>query len=128
MSDGQNTLQTQRKITEVDAFENSTNQESCSEFLVALEKVRSKIARGPAPAFNEAHVIKAVEIIASHKVVGRTTMSNKLELGIGTTRTVLKHLKTWDYIVSSKSGFELSEKGKGLFLQIKSKQPCYGIF
>jgi len=121
MSNKQSSLQTHRKNTQLDTFENTTNQESSSEFLEALENVRSKIARGPTPAFNEAHVIKAVEIIADHKIVGRTTLSNELELGIGTTRTVLKHLKRWDYIVSSKLGFTLSQNGKKLLHQIKSK-------
>ena len=64
-----------------------------SEFLDVLEKIGTKIARGPAPSFNEAQVVKALEIIAKHGIVGRIKLSNKLELGIGTTRTILKHLK-----------------------------------
>ncbi|MCW4022774.1 MAG: DUF4443 domain-containing protein [archaeon] len=122
MSD-QSSLQTRTKksIEFVTSDAKKISEKSNEELLDALEKVRSKIARGPAPAFNEAHAIKAIELIASHKILGRTTMSNKLELGIGTTRTVLKHLKKWEFIVSSKHGFELSEKGKKLSMQIQSK-------
>ncbi|MDG6223475.1 MAG: DUF4443 domain-containing protein [Candidatus Bathyarchaeota archaeon] len=121
MSESQSSFQTQRKNLESTSFDDETNQESCSELLDALEKIKSKIARGPAPAFTEAHVIKTVEIIANYKIVGRTILSNKLELGIGTTRTILKHLKNYGYIASSKFGFELSPKGKKLFSQIQSK-------
>jgi predicted transcriptional regulator len=92
-----------------------------SELLDMLEKVASKIARGPAPSFNEAHVVKALEIIGNYGTVGRINLSNKLELGIGTTRTILKHLKKEGLIVSSRYGFVFSEQGKKLFLNLRSR-------
>jgi predicted transcriptional regulator len=92
-----------------------------SEFLDVLEKIGTKIARGPAPSFNEAHVVKALEIIANHGIVGRIKLSNKLELGIGTTRTILKHLKNEEIIVSSRHGFMFSERGKKLFRNLRSR-------
>lgn len=91
------------------------------EVLEMLGRVGSKIARGPAPSFNEGHVIKALEIIANQGIVGRISLSNKLELGMGTTRTVLKHLKNEGIIVSSKHGFLLSEQGKKLFSKCRCK-------
>jgi predicted transcriptional regulator len=91
------------------------------EVLEVLKKVSGKIARGPAPSFNEAHVVKALEIIEGHGIVGRTSLSNELELGIGTTRTILKHLKNESLIGSSKAGFLLSEKGKKVFDEIRSR-------
>ena len=123
MSENQGSIQTQKRknVEVVTPDDGLSQQEFCSELLGALEKIGSKIARGPAPAFNDAHVIKSLEIIADYKIVGRTTLSNKLELGIGTTRTILKHLKNEEFIVSSKHGFALSEKGKNLWLHIKSK-------
>jgi ribosomal protein S25 len=90
-----------------------------SELLEVLEKVRRKIARGPAPSFNEAHVVKGLKIIGDHGTVGRISLSNKLELGIGTTRTILKHLKNEGLIVSSRYGFALSEDGKRLFQDLQ---------
>lgn len=91
-----------------------------SDLLDVLERVGGKIARGPAPAFNAAHVIKALEIIGDGGSVGRISLSNRLELGIGTTRTILKHLKREELIVSSKHGFTFSEQGKKLFRGLRS--------
>jgi len=53
--------------------------------------------------------------------VGRIKLSNELELGIGTTRTILKHLKKERLIVSSRHGFAFSERGKRLFFNLMSR-------
>jgi predicted transcriptional regulator len=123
MSENERSLQTRTNwIRQVELYNNPSYQQEKGnlELLEALEKVRSKIARGPTPAFNEAHVIKALEIIANQGTVGRLTLSIKLGLGIGTTRTVLKHLKNEGFIISSKNGFALSEQGEELYSNIQS--------
>jgi len=94
---------------------------SQSELLETLERVVNKTAPGPAPSFNVAQVVKALEIIAHYRIVGRVNLSNKLGLGMSTTRTILKHLKKEGLIVSSRNGFEFSEQGKKLFLNLRSK-------
>jgi predicted transcriptional regulator len=99
----------------------SQKEGATSELLEVLERVGGKIARGPAPAFNAAHVVKALEIIADYGSVGRISLSNRLELGIGTTRTILKHLKKEELIVSSRNGFAFSEHGKQLFQSLRSR-------
>ena len=86
-----------------------------------IERVTSKIAPGPAPSFNEAHVVKSLKIIANHGIVGRVSLSKELKLGIGTTRTILKHLKKEGLIESSRYGFVFSEQGKKLFSDLRSK-------
>jgi predicted transcriptional regulator len=89
--------------------------------LEVIEKVTRKIAPGPAPSFNEAHVVKALEIIERCGTVGRIRLSKELELGEGTTRTLLKHLKNEGITQSSRSGISFSEKGKKLFSDLRSK-------
>lgn len=86
-----------------------------------IEKVTRKIAPGPAPSFNEAHVVKALELIDDYGSVGRIRLSKKLGLGEGTTRTLLKHLKHEGIIQSSRSGISFSEAGKKLFSDLRSK-------
>ena len=61
--------------------------------LEVIERVTRKIAPGPAPSFNEAHVVMALEIIGECGNVGRIRLSKELGLGEGATRTLLKHLK-----------------------------------
>jgi hypothetical protein len=91
------------------------------EVLEAIEKVAGKIAPGPAPSFNEGHVVKSLEIIAYYGNVGRVSLSKELELGIGTTRTIIKHLKKERLIESSKYGFVLSEQGRSLLSGLRAR-------
>ena len=86
-----------------------------------LERVTRKIAPGPTPSFNEAHVVKALEIIGNYGNVGRIRLSKELGLGEGTTRTLLKHLKNEGITKSSRSGISLSEEGERLVSDLRSK-------
>ena len=89
--------------------------------LEIIERVTRKIAPGPAPSFNEAHVVKALEIIGNYRIVGRIRLSRELGLGEGTTRTLLKHLKNEGITQSSRRGISFSEDGKMLFSDLRSK-------
>jgi predicted transcriptional regulator len=89
--------------------------------LEVIERVTRKIAPGPAPAFNEAHVVKALEIIGKYEPVGRIKLSKKVGLGEGTTRTLLKHLKTEGVTQSSRNGISFSGEGQKLFSDLRSQ-------
>jgi predicted transcriptional regulator len=89
--------------------------------LEEIERVTRKLAPGPAPAFNEAHVIKALEMIGEYGSVGRIRLSKELGLGEGTTRTLLRHLKNEGIICSSRRGISFSEEGRGLFSYLRGK-------
>jgi len=91
------------------------------ELLEVIERVASKIAPGRAPSFNEAQVVKALEIIGAYGTVGRVRLSKELELGEGATRTLLKHLKKEGLIEGSRRGITFSEHGKKLFSNLRSK-------
>ena len=89
--------------------------------LEVIERVTRKIAPGPAPSFNEAHVVMALEIIGECGNVGRIRLSKELGLGEGATRTLLKHLKSEGMTQSSRSGISFSEQGKKLFSDLRSR-------
>ena len=91
------------------------------EFLKVIEKIVGKIAAGRAPSFNEAQVVKALEIIHACGTVGRVRLSNELGLGEGATRTFLRHAKNERIINSSRQGIALSEYGKRLFSDLRTK-------
>lgn len=92
--------------------------------LEVIERVASQVAPGRVPSFNEAHVVKALEIIDAYGTVGRTRLSKELELGEGVTRTLLKHLKKEELIEGSKRGISLSTYGKRLFSNLRPKISC----
>ena len=89
--------------------------------LDVIERVTRKIAPGPAPSFNEAHVVKALEKIGEYESVGRIRLSKELGLGEGATRTLLKHLKSEGITQSSRSGISFSDEGKELFSDLRNK-------
>jgi predicted transcriptional regulator len=91
------------------------------ELLEVIERVASKIAPGRAPSFNEAQVVKALEIIGVYGTVGRIRLSKELELGEGATRTLLKHLKKEGLIEGSRRGVTFSKQGNKLFSNLRSK-------
>ena len=91
------------------------------ELLEVIERVASKIAPGRAPSFNEAHIVKALEIIGALRTVGRIRLSKELELGEGATRTLLKHLKKEGLIEGSRQGIAFSEYGKKIFSSLRSR-------
>jgi len=89
--------------------------------LEVIERVTSKVAPGRTPSFTEAHVINALEIIGGAEAVGRMGLSKELGLGEGATRTLVKHLKNEGMIKVSKYGIALSEHGKKLFSDLRSR-------
>ncbi|MBT0160522.1 hypothetical protein G4O51_11130 [Candidatus Bathyarchaeota archaeon A05DMB-2] len=89
------------------------------EALRVIEKVTSKIAPGRAPSFIEVHVIKALETINAKGGVGRTKLSELLGLGVGATRTLVKHLRNEGLIEVSRSGIVLSKFGEKVFSDLR---------
>lgn len=75
---------------------------------------------GPLPSFNDAHVVKSINIIGNQKNIGRLRLSKELGLGEGKTRTLLKHLKKEELIETSRKGIVFSEKGKKLFIEFNN--------
>ena len=90
-------------------------------FLKIIDRITSKIALGPAPSFNEAHVVKVLELIGHYGNIGRIRLSKELRFGEGTTRTLLKRLRNEGITQSSRSGISFSEDGKKLFDEIRNK-------
>lgn len=91
------------------------------ESIKVIRKVASKLAPGRTPYFIEAHVVKALSIIDVKGPVGRVKLSRTLGLGEGTTRTLVKHLKNERLIEISRNGIVLTNTGKKLFSDLKSR-------
>lgn len=67
--------------------------------------------RGPQPRFQEKHLWKALKVIHRKEFLGRKQISQKLDIGEGSTRTVLNRLKEKKLIKSTPRGHSLTEKG-----------------
>jgi len=69
-------------------------------------------AGGPTPKFADYHIWKALMVMSETRPIGRKSLSAALNLGEGSTRTILDIFCDEGYITVTKSGAVLSEKGK----------------
>jgi predicted transcriptional regulator len=76
-----------------------------------LRHLTGKKAPGRTSDFTEAYVFKALRIIQEHKL-GRKQLSERLGLGEGTIRTLVKRLLDEGLIETSRQGMSLKEEGK----------------
>jgi len=90
-------------------------------FLEVIKKVSGKLAPGRTPTFTEVHIVEALEILGAEELVGRIKLSKILGLGEGETRTLVRHLRNEDIIEVSKAGIILSEFGKQLLSELRSR-------
>ena len=88
--------------------------------LQQIKEIAKKIAPGRSPLFSEAHVIMALDEIEYQKYIGRKTLSRKLGLGEGATRTLIRHLVREKLVIISKSGNRLSKKGVKLYSALRA--------
>jgi len=78
-----------------------------------LGQVTEKLAPGRSPSFNEAHVLKALELLGEGEI-GRKQLAVKLSLGEGMTRNLISRLQSQGLLVTSRKGMSLSEEGVSL--------------
>jgi len=96
------------------------NSKKKMEPLQQIKGIAKKIAPGSSPLFSEAHVIMALDEIESQEHIGRKKLSEKLGLGEGATRTLIRHLVREKLIIISKSGNHLSKKGVKLYSTLRA--------
>jgi len=92
-----------------------------SKSLGVLERAAAKLAPGRMPYFVEAHLVKALRIIDSEGPVGRVKLSKTLGLSEGAIRTLIKHLENEGLIEISRAGIALTNLGKKLISNLKSR-------
>ncbi|MGQ9679927.1 MAG: DUF4443 domain-containing protein [Candidatus Bathyarchaeia archaeon] len=84
-----------------------------------LKQLTKSTGSGLAPAYNEAHVLKAIETIGSLTGIGRKTLSKELGLGEGTVRTLVKRLKEEGILESSRGGMFLTSLGEKILESLR---------
>lgn len=77
-----------------------------------LESIAAS-SRGVKPSFRSHHVLKALLILKEKEPLGRHALSKQLLLGVSSTRTLIKRLKTHDLIrVDPVGGCMLTSRGR----------------
>jgi predicted transcriptional regulator len=83
-----------------------------------LYRLTGRTAPGRTPDFTEAFILVALKLIRKNKI-GRKQLSEILQSGEGTIRTLIKRLQDESLISTSRYGMELTEKGVTLLDKIE---------
>jgi DNA-binding transcriptional regulator LsrR (DeoR family) len=86
-----------------------------------LKTISEKVAPGRQPGYISAHVLKTLEIIESELGVGRQQLAKRLDLGEGSARTMVKHLRNNGLLEISRKGMILTDEGRELLNEIRKR-------
>jgi hypothetical protein len=92
-------------------------------YVKTLQEISSRYAPSRILSFDIAHIFKALQLIADKGHISRDLLCQELNLGEGSIKTLIKHLKMQDLIETSNAGTRMSGKGKRIFYQILSSVP-----
>ena len=93
-------------------------------YVRTLQKVASRIAPSRILSFEMVHVLVTLQLIQERGHVSRHTLCKKLDLGEGTVKTLVKHLKIYDLIETDKTGTRISTKGSKLLSELLLSIPA----
>jgi hypothetical protein len=80
--------------------------------------------RKVSPTFKPHHVAVALRMIGREQPLGRYELRDRMSVGEGSTRTLLKRLSEADYITAEgKQGQKLTQNGQSLFERISEEVP-----
>ncbi len=85
-----------------------------------LNNIVAGKAPGPKPSFSVLDILKTLELIAKAGSMGRGKIAERTGLGGGAVRTLINRLTEAELIASSKEGCVLTDKGKDMWVEIKS--------
>jgi Domain of unknown function (DUF4443)/CggR N-terminal DNA binding domain len=92
-------------------------------YVKTLEQISSRYAPSRILSFDIAHIFKALQLIDTRGHISRETLCKELNLGEGSIKTLVKHLKMKHMIQTSNAGTKMSDKGKDLCEELLSSVP-----
>jgi hypothetical protein len=92
-------------------------------YVKTLEKIATKYAPSRSLSFDMVHVFKALQLMNEKGHVSREILCKELELGEGTVRTLIRHLKMHNLVETTNAGTKMSGKGNSFFLELLSSLP-----
>jgi hypothetical protein len=93
-------------------------------YIKALFKAAGKYAPSRSISFDIVHIYKTLQLIEDRGHVSRGLLSNELALGEGIVKTLVKHLKMQNMILTTKTGTKMTENGKSIYSHIRSSIPA----
>jgi hypothetical protein len=97
-------------------------------YVRTLEQISSRYAPSRILSFDVAHIFKVLQLIDTRGHISRESLCKELNLGEGSIKTLVKHLKMKHMIETSNAGTKMSDMGKEFFEELLSSIPTeYGI-
>lgn len=93
-------------------------------YIKTLQEISNRYAPSRNLSFNIAHIFKALQLIETRGHISRALLCEELNLGEGSIKTLVKHLKIENMIETSNAGTEMSDKGKKFFGELLSSIPA----
>ncbi|MGH9983282.1 MAG: DUF4443 domain-containing protein [Nitrososphaeraceae archaeon] len=93
-------------------------------YIKTLQQISSRYAPSRILSFDIAHIFKALQLIGTRGHISRDLLCEELNLGEGSIKTLVKHLKMENMIETSNAGTKMSDKGKKFFEELVSSIPA----
>lgn len=93
-------------------------------YIRLLERIVSRSGPSRMLSFNTAHVLKCLQLLQWNEFASRALLVKELDLGEGSVKTLIKHLKANNIIETRKSGCCLTNKGKKLSANLFATLPA----
>lgn len=93
-------------------------------YIKTLQEISSRYAPSRILSFDIAHTFKALQLIETRGHMSRDLLCEELNLGEGSIKTLVKHLKMENMIETSNAGTKMSDKGKKFFEELLSSIPA----
>ena len=92
-------------------------------YVKVLQETSGRYSPSRILSFDIAHVFKTFQLIESNGHISRDLLCQELNLGEGSIKTLIKHLKMRGLIDTSNSGTKMSDKGCRIFSRISASIP-----
>jgi predicted transcriptional regulator len=92
-----------------------------------LSRISSKYAPSRNLSFGIAHIFKTLQLASAYGHISRSLLCKELNLGEGSVKTLIKHLKMNEMIITSQLGTILTNKGKFILRDLLTLIPSETI-
>ena len=93
-------------------------------YVKILQKVANRYAPSRVLSFDMVHVFKTLQLINENGHVSREKLCEELELGEGSIKTLMRHLKMQHLIESTNAGTKMTKKGNSFYSELLTSIPC----
>lgn len=92
-------------------------------YVKTLKEISSRYAPSRILSYDMTHIFKTLQLMHDKGHISRELLCKELNLGEGSIKTLVKHLKMQGMVLTNNSGTKLSTKGIGLFSQLHASIP-----